>query len=72
MMSCSYFAVGHRIDCKDHIGIYTTNPWSEISKFRSRTLDMVAMQWVPRGTHLLVSDSHLNYRIIIYTPAGEV
>ena len=67
-----YLAVGHRIECKDHIGVYAVNPWQELSKFRSRTSDMVSLYWTPGGTHIVAQDSHLNYRVVIYTPAGEV
>lgn len=68
----SYLAVGHRIECKDHIGVYSVQPWQELSKFRSRTNDMVSLQWTPRGTHLVAQDSQLQYRVMVYTPAGEV
>lgn len=68
----SYLAVGHRIECKDHIGVYSVQPWQELSKFRSRTNDMVSLQWTPGGTHLVAQDSQLQYRLMIYTPAGEV
>lgn len=67
-----YLAVGHRIECKDHVGIYSTSPWNELNKFRTRTTDFVALHWTPSGTHLVVLDSHLYYRIMVYTPAGEV
>ena len=67
-----YLAVGHRLECKDHIGVYAVNPWQELNKFRSRTNDMVSLHWTPGGTHIVAQDSHLNYRIVVYTPSGEV
>jgi WD40 repeat protein len=67
-----YLAVGHRLECKDHLAVYSTGPWRELNKFKTRTVDMVSVQWIPAGTHLLVLDSHLCYRIMVYTPAGEV
>eukprot|EP00602_Paraphysomonas_sp_CaronLab_P009291 CAMPEP_0185036806 /NCGR_PEP_ID=MMETSP1103-20130426/30287_1 /TAXON_ID=36769 /ORGANISM="Paraphysomonas bandaiensis, Strain Caron Lab Isolate" /LENGTH=457 /DNA_ID=CAMNT_0027574487 /DNA_START=297 /DNA_END=1671 /DNA_ORIENTATION=- len=67
-----YFAVGHRLECKDHIGVYSTGPWSELNKFRSRSTDMAGVQWTPAGTHILVQDTHLTYRVLVYTPSGEV
>lgn len=72
ILTSRYLAVGHRFECKDHIGVYSTNPWSELNKFRTRTTDLVNIQWTPAGTHILVQDSHLCYRILVYTPAGEV
>jgi hypothetical protein len=67
-----YFAVGHRFECKDHIGVYSTHPWAEINKFRTRSNDMVGVQFTPAGTHIVVQDSHLSYKLLVYTPAGEV
>lgn len=67
-----YFACALRLECKDHIGVYSTNPWSELHKFRPRTTDIAALEWTPHGTHLLAIDTHLQYRVLVYTPAGEV
>lgn len=52
--------------------MYSTSPWAELNKFRTRSTDMVGLQWTPAGTHIVVQDSHLSYRVLVYTPAGEV
>lgn len=64
--------VGHRLECKDHIAVYSMNPWNELNKFPTRTKDLVNVEWTPAGTHIVVQDSHLHYRLMVYTPAGEV
>lgn len=66
------FAVVHRIELHDHIGIFTTNPWSEISKFQCRSNDISSIQWTPNGAHLVAIDSPLTYKFLVYTPSGEV
>lgn len=67
-----YMSVVHRIDVQDHIGIYSTDPWSELSKFRCKSNDVAVIQWTPHGTHIVTVDSPLNYRVCVYTPSGEI
>ena len=66
--------VGHRLECKDHIAVYSVNPWNELNKFLTspRTKDFIAIQWTPSGTNIVVQDCHLYYCLMVYTPAGEV
>eukprot|EP01041_Mallomonas_annulata_P002829 gene2829-5557_t len=68
-----FMAVALRMDCKDHIGVYSTadSTWAELSKFRCRSTDAVAVQWSPSGGHIIVVDSPMQYRLLVYTPSGE-
>lgn len=70
-----FFAVAMRIECKDYIGVYSCDAvdgvWAEISKIKCRTNDLASIQWSPNGGHLIVTDSPLSYRLLVYTPAGE-
>ena len=67
-----YLAVVHRIELQDQIGVYATNPLVELSKFKARTNDIVAVQWVPQDSHIVTIDSPLTYRCCVYNPSGEV
>ena len=65
-------AVAHRLDCKDYIGVYGTGPWTELAKFRCQTSDLASIAWSPRGASLIVADSHLCYKLLVYSATGEV
>jgi WD40 repeat protein len=67
-----YLAVLHRIELQDYIGIYSTNPWEELAKFRCQTSDACHIQWLPKGLHVIVADSPLQYKVVIYSPSGQV
>lgn len=70
---CGHFlAAVHRIELQDQIGIYSFVPLNEVSKFRTRSPDVAAIQWVPSGNHLVTIDSPLTYKFCVYTPAGEL
>jgi WD40 repeat protein len=70
-----FMAVAHRIDLHDHIGVYSTSPWSELSKFKCSKEtgnDLSTLQWTPSGAYIVASDSHLQYNVAVYTPTGDV
>jgi hypothetical protein len=70
---CSrYLAIVHRQELHDFIGIYSTSPFQELSKFKSRSNDVAAIYWTHNGTHVVTVDSPLTYKIVIYTASGEV
>ena len=67
-----YMAIGHRIELQDYIGVYSTHPWSELSKFKCRTNDLAQLAFVPSTTLIFSADSSLCYRVSVYSPSGEV
>lgn len=67
-----YMAIGHRIEMQDYIGVYSTQPWSELSKFKCRTNDLAHLAFVPSSTLIFTADSSLCYRATVYSPAGEI
>ena len=70
---CSrYLAIVHRLDLHDYIGVYSTNPFQELSKFKSKSNDIAAVHWTPNSTHIITVDSPLTYRIVVFTASGEV
>jgi hypothetical protein len=66
-----FMALAHRIELHDWIGVYSTDPWGELSKFQSKTQDVSYLEWTPSGTHIVALDSILHYRMVVYTPAGD-
>ena len=67
-----FLAIVHRLDLHDFIGVYSTNPFHELSKFKSRSNDIAAVYWTPNSTHVMTVDSPLSYKVVIYTASGEV
>ena len=65
-----YFCVLHRHDLQDYIGVYSIDPWNELTKFKCRSNDTTSVRWFK--SHIVAVDSILSYRVIVYTPAGEV
>ena len=66
-----YLAVVHRVELNDHIGIYTTAPWTEIAKFKGVGNDTSSIAWTPQGTHVVVTDSPLTYKLHFYSIKGD-
>jgi hypothetical protein len=70
---CSRFlAIVHRLELHDFIGVYSTSPFHELSKFKSRSNDVAAVYWTPNSTHIVTVDSPLTYKIVVYTASGDV
>jgi WD40 repeat protein len=67
-----FLSVIIRSDLQDYIGIYSTYPLKEISKFKARSNDAAFILWVPSGLHVIVIDSPLTYKLHVYLPSGEV
>jgi hypothetical protein len=70
---CSRFlGVIHRMELHDYIGVYSTSPFHELSKFKCKSNDLAAISWTPNSTHIVTVDSPLTYRLVVYTASGEV
>ena len=71
--SCeSFMVLGHRIELQDYIGLYSTDPWTELTKFKCRSNDLAQLSFVPESTNIIAVDSILHYRVTIYSPSGAV
>jgi hypothetical protein len=68
----TYFALVHRIETHDYIGVYGVEPWGEMSKFKCKTSDVAQIQWVPNGGHIIAIDSPLTYRVSVYSLTGSL
>lgn len=70
---CSRFlGIVHRMELHDYIGVYSTEPFNELSRFKSKSNDVAALYWTPSSTHIVTVDSPLTYKVVIYTASGEV
>ena len=71
-----FLAIGLRIDLQDFIGVYgvSTAEWTELVKFKCKGggNNLSSICWAPDGSHIIAADSHLSYRLAVYTPSGEV
>ena len=71
-----FLAVGHRIDLQDFISVISMDvgEWTELSKFKCKGggNDLVSLQWTPNGAFIVAVDSHLQYKLCVYTPSGEL
>jgi hypothetical protein len=41
----SLLAVATRVDCKDHLALYSTETWAALRCFPLHTVDVAAVQW---------------------------
>lgn len=61
---------------QDFIGVYGINTveWSELAKFKCKAggNNLSSICWAPDGSHIIAADSHLSYKLAVYTPSGEV
>ena len=65
-------AVATRKECKDAVSVYGTEQWNAICSFPTATLDLAALTWSPDGASILVQDTRLRYRLLVYSPTGDL
>ncbi len=68
----SFMALAERKDSKDHIGIYYTGDWSLVAHFPVDTYDLQDMFWSNDNTAIVISDSILECKLLIYSPTGSL
>ncbi|KAK9699303.1 hypothetical protein RND81_08G166000 [Saponaria officinalis] len=66
-----YAAVCTRRDCKDYVNLLSCDSWEIIRVFPVDTLDFADMEWSPDDSAILVWDSPLEYKVLVYTPDGR-
>jgi len=47
---------------------------AELAKFKCKSggNHLSSLAWTPDGSHIVACDSHLSYRLSVYTPAGHM
>lgn len=66
-----YAAICTRRDCKDYVNLVSCHTWEIISVFAVDTLDLADIQWSPDDTAIVIWDSPLEYKVLIYSPDGR-
>ncbi|KAG1687020.1 hypothetical protein DVH05_005760 [Phytophthora capsici] len=67
-----FLAVAERHDCKDFIGIYSCESWELTAHFSIDSYDCVEIQWSPDDATIAVKDTHLEFRVLLYSPDGTL
>ncbi|EAS04393.2 WD repeat WRAP73-like protein, putative (macronuclear) [Tetrahymena thermophila SB210] len=65
-----FMALAERRDIKDYIGIYYTKDWKLVNHFQVDTMDLVDIQWSKDDGSILVWDSSINYKFLVYHPSN--
>ncbi len=68
----SFMALAERNNGKDFIGIYFTGDFSLVSHFQVGTFDMSDLLWTKDATSLIVVDTPLEVKFLIYSPTGNL
>ena len=68
----NFMALGERQNGKDFIGIYFTGDFSLVSHFQVGTFDMCDIIWTKDATNLIVIDTPLEVKFLVYSPTGNL
>lgn len=66
-----FAAICTRRDCKDYISLVSCHSWEVMGVFAVDTLDLAGIEWSPDDSALVVWDSLLEYKVLIYSPDGR-
>ncbi|KAK8489787.1 hypothetical protein V6N11_046854 [Hibiscus sabdariffa] len=66
-----FAAICTRRDCKDYIHLLSCHNWEIMGVFAVDTLDMTDIQWSPDDSAIVIWDSSLEYKVLIYSPDGR-
>ncbi|KAG7378232.1 WD repeat-containing protein wrap73 [Phytophthora pseudosyringae] len=67
-----FLAVAERHDCKDFIGVYSCDSWELTTHFAVDSYDCVEVAWSPDDATIAVRDTHLEFRVLLYSPDGAL
>lgn len=56
----------------DNVGVYDTKSWELASYFEVDTHNAEDLKWNPDNTAILVWDNPVNYKLLVYSPSGEL
>ncbi|XP_057778536.1 uncharacterized protein LOC130997287 [Salvia miltiorrhiza] len=66
-----FAAICTRRDCKDYVNLLSCHAWEIMGVFAVDTLDLVDIQWSPDDSAIVIWDSILEYKVLIYSPDGR-
>ncbi|KAF6165377.1 hypothetical protein GIB67_018821 [Kingdonia uniflora] len=65
-----FAAVCTRRDCKDYINLLSCHTWEVMGVFAVDTLDLAEIEWSPDDSAIVIWDSPLDYKVLIYSSGG--
>ncbi|KAH1139058.1 hypothetical protein GLYMA_10G194400v4 [Glycine max] len=66
-----FAAICSRRDCKDYINLLSCHTWEIMGNFAVDTLDLADIEWSPDDSAIVIWDSPLDYKVLIYSPDGR-
>uniref|UniRef100_A0A804QGT6 WD repeat-containing protein WRAP73 n=1 Tax=Zea mays TaxID=4577 RepID=A0A804QGT6_MAIZE len=66
-----FAAICTRRDCKDYINLLSCHSWEIMTVFAIDTVDLAGVEWSPYDSAIVVWDSLLEYKVLIYSPDGR-
>ncbi|GAV79487.1 WD40 domain-containing protein [Cephalotus follicularis] len=66
-----FTAICTRRDCKDYINLLSCHTWEIMGVYAVDTLDLADIEWSPDDSTLVIWDSPLEYKVLIYSPDGR-
>ncbi|KAK3447380.1 hypothetical protein EUGRSUZ_A02922 [Eucalyptus grandis] len=66
-----FAAICTRHDCKDYINLLSCHNWEIMGVFAVDTLDLADIQWSPDDSAIVIWDSPLEYKVLVYSPDGR-
>ncbi|KAL2540029.1 Transducin/WD40 repeat-like superfamily protein [Abeliophyllum distichum] len=66
-----FAAICTRRDCKDYVNLLPCHTWEIMGVFAVDTLDLADIQWSPDDSAIVIWDSPLEYKVLIYSPDGR-
>ena len=67
-----FLGIGERHNGKDYIGIYYCGDWKLLQHFQTETTDLSDLEWAGNSTTLVVWDTYLEYKVLIYSVNGDL
>jgi len=67
-----FMALAERREAKDYVGIYFCGNWKLLNHFQTDTYDLNDIMWSPDNNVLIVWETVLEYKMLIYCPATGI
>nr|GEY19829.1 hypothetical protein [Tanacetum cinerariifolium] len=67
----SFAAICTRRDCKDYVNLISCHSWEIMGVFAVDTLDLADVEWSPDDSAIVIWDSPLEYKVLIYSLDGR-
>ena len=67
-----FMALAERRDAKDYVGIYYCGSWKLINHFITDTYDLNDILWSPDNNVIIVWETLLEYKLLVYCPATGI